>query len=316
MNDLEERIRATLADRATAPAIRTMPSGTRGRIRSRQAGSALVAFAAATAFSFLTFQLFSAPSGASRTADAEAVTKVQIVQPPQGLDASLDLHDVDPPAPGEWPDVTRGDLRGAYVDYAVEEEVSIVVDKTPIDAGRVQDEPWSLVALEQNGEGELWSEAAPGPCGELFLGSSGDDGGASFCLRLDGMEGSPEMSSIGIVWGVGPITASAGVVTSRVDRIELELVGGGSRRVPLLDGPPGVSGRYFVVFVPNGARGSVVAYGESGEVVERDVLCAAQLEVPADATGGCGNGAGQLASPVVERTVAASLAARRTVLRG
>ncbi len=127
MNDLEERIRATLADRATAPAIRTMPSGTRGRIRSRQAGSALVAFAAATAFSFLTFQLFSAPSGASRTADAEAVTKVQIVQPPQGLDASLDLHDVDPPAPGEWPDVTRGDLRGAYVDYTVEEEVSIVV---------------------------------------------------------------------------------------------------------------------------------------------------------------------------------------------
>ena len=62
MNDLEERIRASLDQRATASAIRTMPPGTRGRIRSRQAGSALVAFATAMAFSFFTFQLFSAPS--------------------------------------------------------------------------------------------------------------------------------------------------------------------------------------------------------------------------------------------------------------
>ena len=104
---------------------------------------------------------------------------------------------------------------------------------------------------------------------------------------------------MGIVWGVGPITAYAGVATSRVDRIELDLVAGGSRRVPLLDGPPGVSARYFVVFVPNGARGSVVAYGASGEVVGRSVLCAAELEVPADATGTCGNGVVSSSSPVV-----------------
>ena len=104
---------------------------------------------------------------------------------------------------------------------------------------------------------------------------------------------------MGIVWGVGPITAYAGVATSRVDRIELDLVAGGSRRVPLLDGPPGVSGRFFVVFVPNGARGSVVAYGASGEVVGRDGLCAAQLEVPEDATGTCGNGVVSSSSPVV-----------------
>ena len=299
MNDLEERIRASLDQRATASAIRTMPPGTRGRIRSRQAGSALVAFATAMAFSFFTFQLFSAPSSASRTADGEGEAKVQVVQPPSGLDASLDLHDVDPPAPGEWPDVTRGDLRGAYVDHAVEEAASIVVDKTAIDAGRVQDEPWSLVALEQNGEGLLWSEASPGPCGELYMGSWGDDGGGSFCLRLDDLEGAVEMTSMGIVWGVGPITAYAGVATSRVDRIELDLVEGGSRRVPLLDGPPGVAGRFFVVFVPNGARGSVVAYGASGEVVGRNVLCAAQLEVPADATGTCGTGVASSSSPVV-----------------
>ena len=98
------------------------------------------------------------------------------------------------------------------------------MDKTAIDAGRVQDEPWSLVALEQNGEGMLWSEAAPGPCGELYLGSWGDDGGGSFCLRLDDLEGAPEMTSMGIVWGVGPITAYAGVATNRVDRIEVDLV--------------------------------------------------------------------------------------------
>jgi hypothetical protein len=297
MTDIEARIRAALDERAIATAIRTMPPGTLRRIRSRQAGAALMAFATAMTFSFVAFALFSTPSGASRTAAGE--DEVVVVQPPRGLDSSLYLHDVDPPAPGEWPDVTRGDLSGAYVDYSEEEAASIVVDKTAIDAGRVQDEPWSLVALEQNGNGALWSEGAPGPCGELFLGSWGDDGGGSFCLRLDDIEDSLEMTSMGIVWGVGPITAYAGVATNRVDRIELDLVGGVSRLVPLLDGPPGVNARYFVVFVPNGARGSVLAYGESGEVVGRNELCAAQLEVPADATGTCGNGVVSSSSPVV-----------------
>lgn len=297
MNDLEERIRAVLHERVNATAIRTMPPRTRRRIRSRQTGSVLVAFATAMAFSFVAFQLFSNPLGGSRTAAGE--DEVVVVQPPRGLDASLDLHEVDPPAPGEWPDVTRGDLSDAYVDYSEEEAASIVVDKTAIDAGRVQDEPWSLVALEQNGKGALWSEGAPGPCGELYLGSWGDDGGGSFCLRLDDMEGAPEMTSMGIVWGVGPITAYAGVATSRVARIELELEAGGSRLVPLLDGPSGVGARYFVVFVPNGARGSVLAYGGSGEVIEQQGLCAAQLEVPADATGTCGNGVVSSSSPVV-----------------
>ena len=298
MNDLEERIRATLKEHVTASGMtRTMPPGSRRRIRSRQAGSALVVLATTVAFSFLTFQLFSTPSGASRTASGE--DDAVVITASRGPDSSLYLHDVDPPAPGEWPEATSGDLSDAYVDISEEEAASIVVDKTAIDAGKVQDEPWSLVALEQNGSGALWSEAAPGPCGELYLGSWGDDGGGSFCLRLDDMVGSPEMTSMGIVWGVGPVTAYAGVTTSEVDHMEIDLVGGGSRLVPLLDGPPGVSARYFVVFVPNGARGNVVAFGGSGEVVGRDVLCAAQLEVPADATGTCGNGVVSSASPVV-----------------
>jgi hypothetical protein len=295
MSTLEERIRATLDERVRASAIRSMPHGTRRRIRARQVGTALVAFAMAMSFSFVAFELFSMPTDASRTAADNDI----VVPAPHGRDTSLDLHDVDPPAPGEWPDVTSGDLSDAYVDRSEGEGASIVVDKTAIDAGRVQDEPWSLVALEQNGTGALWSQASPGPCGELFLGSWGDDGGGSFCLRLDAMSGSPEMTSMGIVWGVGPITAYAGVATSRVDRIELDVVGGGSRVVPLLDGPPGVNARYFVVFVPNGARGSVIAYGGSGEVVARGGLCAAQLEVPADATGTCGNGVAHSSSPVV-----------------
>jgi hypothetical protein len=43
----------------------------------------------------------------------------------------------------------------------------------------------------------------------------------------------------------------------------------------------------------------VVAYEGSGEVLERLELCAAQLEVPADATGTCGNGVVGSSSPVV-----------------
>lgn len=254
-------------------------------------------FVTAAAFSFVVFELFSTPLGGSRT--GEGGQGVEVVPAPRGPDVSETWNDVDPPAPGEWPRVSRGDLSDAYVDRTEGEQVSFVVDKTAIDAGRVQDEPWSLVALEQNGSGALWSEAAPGPCGELFLGSWGDDGGASFCLRLDGMEGTPAMTSTGIVWGVGPITAYAGVVTNSVDRIEIELEGGESRRVPLLDGPPGVSGRSFVVFVPNGARGSLVAYAASGTVIGRDPLCAARLDVPEDTIGSCGNGLVSSSSPVV-----------------
>jgi hypothetical protein len=296
MNDLEQRIRATLQERASVTVTRTMPQGTRRRIRSRQAGAGLLALATAAAFSFVAFELFSTPSGGSRTANSE---NAEIVPAPRGPDTSLILHDVDPPAQGAWPIVTRGDLSDAYIDRTDGEDTSFIVDKTAIDAGRVQDEPWSLVALEQNGDGAMWSEASPGPCGELFLGSWGDDGGASFCLRLDDLAGSPEMTAAGIVWGVGPVTAYAGVATSLVDRVELDLVGGGSTRVPLLDGPSGVTGRLFVVFVPNGARGSLVAYGTSGEVVGHEVLCAAELEVPADATGTCGSGLLSSSSPVV-----------------
>ena len=111
MNDLEERIRATLDQRARPSALRTMPPGTRRRIRSRQAGAAFVAFATAMAFSSVAFALFSTPSGVSRTAAGE--DEIVVVQPPRGLDPSLYLHDVDPPSPGEWPDVTNGDLSGA-----------------------------------------------------------------------------------------------------------------------------------------------------------------------------------------------------------
>jgi hypothetical protein len=297
MTDMEARIRAALDERTIATAIRTMPPGTLRRIRSRQAGAALMALATAVAFSFATFELFSAPRSGSRTANGK--NDVEVVPAPRGPDTSGSWNDVDPPAPGEWPRVTHGDLSEAYVDRTEGEETSFAVDKTAIDAGRVQDEPWSLVALEQNGNGAMWSEASPGPCGELFLGSWGDDGGASFCLRLDGMEGSPEMTSTGIVWGVGPIAAYAGVAMNGIHRIELDLAGGGSRSVPLLDGPRGATGRFFVVFVPNEARGSVVAYGPSGEVVGREGLCAAELEVPDDATGACGNGLLSPSSPVV-----------------
>ncbi len=296
MTDLEDRIRATLDARAGVTGIRTMPPGTRRRIRSRQVGASLVALATAAAFSFLVLDLFSTPPAGPRP--AEGKSDVQIVPAPSEPEGTGDWKLVDPPAPGAWPHVTRGDLSEAYIDRTAGEG-AFVVDKTPIDGGRVQEEPWSLVALEQNGNGAMWYEAAPGPCGELFLNSTGDYGGASFCLRLDDMEGSPEMTSMGIVWGVGPITAYAGVVTSRVDHVEIVVGQDETRRVPLVDGPPGVTGRYFVVFPPNDARGSLVAFGSSGQVVGREPLCAVHLDVPLNAAGGCGNGLLSTSSPVV-----------------
>jgi hypothetical protein len=111
VNDLEERIQATLHERVNATAIRTMPAGTRRRIRSRQTGAVLMALATAMAFSFVAFELFSTPLGGSRTANGG--NDVEVVPAPRGPDVSEMWNDVDPPAPGEWPSVTRGDLSDA-----------------------------------------------------------------------------------------------------------------------------------------------------------------------------------------------------------
>jgi hypothetical protein len=294
MSQVEDRIRSTLSARVGGTGIRTMPAGTLRRIRARQAWSTVVASAVVVVFGLAAIEAFSIPADRSRTADGEPSV---VVPAPAHGEPTWDR--VEAPAPGAWPVVTHGALHEGYVDRTVGEDPSLVVDKTVVDAGRVQGIPWSLVALEQNGEGMLWHPAAEGPCGELYLGSWGDDGGAGFCLRKDDVgNAAPNMSAVGIVWGIGPLSAYAGVVTERIDRVEIVLGSGGSRTVPLLEAH-GVSGRVFAVFVPNGARGAIVARDATGVVVARESLCAADLKVAEDATGGCGRGLMGPSSPVV-----------------
>jgi hypothetical protein len=295
MSHLEDLIRSTLDTRAPITGVRTIPQGTLRRIRVRQAVSSVIASVIVAALAVGAFEAFSIPFDRSRPADGPGDAEI-VPAPPQGAPT---WDRVEAPPPGSWPDVTHGALQDGYVDRTVGEGASVLVDKTVVAAGWVQGVPWSLVALEQDGEGATWHPAAPGPCGELFLGAWGDDGGAGFCLRMDDTVGSPAMSAVGIVWGVGPLSAYAGVVTDAVDRVEVVLGSGDTRAVPLVEGPRGMTGRLFALFVPNGARGTIVARSADGDVVARQPLCAADLIVPEDATGGCGEGLMGPASPVV-----------------
>jgi hypothetical protein len=293
MSGIEERIHSTLSAQVAGTGIRTMPAGTLRRIRARQAWSSMVGSAVVVVFALVAIEAFSVPVDRTRTADGEQT--VVVPAPAQG-DPTWDR--VEAPAPGAWPEVTHGAIAEGYVDRTAGEGASLLVSKTVIDAGTVQGVPWSLVALEQTGEGAMWHPAAPGTCGELFLGAWGDDGGVSFCLGLDGGVAAPPMGTVGVVWGIGPLSASAGVVTDRIDRVEIVLGSGGSRPVPLLEAH-GVSGRVFAVFVPNGARGAIVARDADGNVVARAPLCAADVVVEDGATSACGSGLVGTSSPVV-----------------
>jgi hypothetical protein len=84
-----------------------------------------------------------------------------------------------------------------------------------------------------------------------------------------------------------------------VERVEIVLSSGETRMVPLVEGPRGMTGRVFAVFVPNGARGTIMASAADGGVVSRQALCAGDLTVAEDETGGCGAGLMGPSSPVV-----------------
>lgn len=294
MSDLETKVRRSLERHAGAPHIRAMPRRTKRAIRLRQS---LVAGSAFVVILVLTAGLVGV-NGAFR--GEGAVPRASVVVPAPSISGTAPVWaPIEAPASGAWPAVTRTDLVGAYIDRTVGEDDSIVVGKTPVDAGTVQDVPWSLVALVQNGEGAMWGPAAPGPCAELYVGPAGENGGGGVCLRLDTTKERPDLSVGGVVWGMGPLTAYTGVATTRVERLTFEGSDGSERPVRLLSLGGSVQARFFAIFVPNDARGHLVAYDRSGTVLDRAPLCAASLEVGSRETGGCGPTLLGVSSPVV-----------------
>ena len=65
---------------------------------------------------------------------------------------------------------------------------------------------------------------------------------------------------------------------------------GGPIETPNIERIAGTGVRYFVAFVPNGARGAVVALDGAGNVVARDSLCVGRVAWGSTETVGCGDG--------------------------
>jgi hypothetical protein len=272
--NLETRLRETMDRHARSPAPREMPPGTASRVYRRRAVAIATTAALATAFVAGVAGLYRYLSGgpAIRPAAEQTVAK------PSTTESGVTYAGPAPfahLAPGEWPTVQVGGVDLPYVDR----ESGAELDKTVVASGYVEGTEWSMTAFAVHGSGT---------CGELFLGETGDYGGVRFCS--DGGEpGQTDLRIAGTSFGLGPLTAYTGVISVAVDRVVFELADGSRKAADLLQAPPGLDARSFVLFVPRDAAGRVVALDADGALVASEPLCVdsqAQLEQVTS----CGNG--------------------------
>jgi hypothetical protein len=181
------------------------------------------------------------------------------------------LVDVPVPlAPGEWPVVTYGGDFEPYVDHEATAgglvDPGVVGEKTVIAYGTVQGAPWSLVVYNARYPG------APGdvaPESQLFITGVGGSGGGLYQTQ----PWTPNDLGGGRMHGDDAgFDSIDGVVSSRVATVRLELSDGTVRQADLISGPDGVDARFFLMFVPAGSDGRVVALDGSGREIEQMCL--------------------------------------------
>lgn len=208
-----------------------------------------------------------------------------------GATAENSVNSIDPTLPSDtsddWPDVVEASPEDAYVDHEVHEEDQIEGPKIAVEAGTVDDVPWSLATFLAAPDAIGGGLSEPAPCAQVFLGDEGEYGGGGACLTPLSLA-SGQVEIVGIAWGLASTTAYSGIVGEKVAGVELILDGDSAPHEAELVGSsasPGV--RYFVIFVPNGASGKVVVHGLDKEVVVEAPLCLADAPIAAESTIGC-----------------------------
>jgi hypothetical protein len=173
-------------------------------------------------------------------------------------------------APGDWPSVTYGGDFEPYVDHEANADgvvdPGVVGEKRVIAYGTVQGAPWSLVAYNARYPGAPNGIA---PQADFFITGVGGAGASLF-------ETTP--------WTPNDLAAGrfhadrdgfdsiAGVVSTRVAAVLLELIDGTTKDIDLIRGPVGVEARYFVAFLPAGSEGRLAALDASGQEIEQMCL--------------------------------------------
>ena len=290
--DLETKLRETMDRRTEGVRARTMPAGTVARVRRRRAVGVAVAAALAIAFvgGVTGLVRFTADRPASEPA-AEATAAIPTPEPGVTYVTPAPFADL---GPGEWPDVRWGGVSDPYVDREMGDD-EVLTDKVVVASGYVEGTEWSMTAFgaDRSGVGNIgW-----GTCGELFLGELGDKGGIRLCTNVEGDPGQRDLRIAGASFGTGPVTAYAGIVSDAVAGVVVDLADGSRGTVDLVDGPNALDARYFVLWVPNDATGTVSAVDLAGAPIASEPLCVS-APAPQDEVTTCGNGAAWAASAV------------------
>ena len=302
MNELERQVVNALS--GDAPTfVRTMPRGTIGQVRVRQAFNSFVTLGLVVGLAFGAFNLLSAPPRASYEPGSW-----QTVAPPSQGDVPSPQGQADgitdsiaAPIPA---DTTGEDTRATstyswlpYTDQVEGQELYLKTQKHVVRHGHVEGIEWSLAAYETRS----FAEYLGGPCGDLFVGDMGDYGGIGFCLHTDetASDAPFALAGFGTIPDrvVGPITGYAGLVGPEVSTVELRLADGTISELALHDAPASIGARYFAVFLDEGTNGSIVAMGSGGTDLGHGRLCVGQVPgLPANV--GCGDALQGLASIV------------------
>lgn len=273
MIDLETRLRETMEAHAPSPVSRPMPANTAFRVVRRRAASIATTMALAVAFVLGAAGLFRYLSSGPTAQQPAAEATVAMPSPTEAGVTYVTPAPFADLGPGEWPTVEIGGVKDPYVDR----EVGADLNKSVVASGFVEGTEWSLTTYAAPGSGT---------CGELFVGEMGDDGGVRFCSQVPDQPGQSDLRIAGTSFGLGPVTAYAGVASPAVVRVELELVDGSHRTVEFA---PRLDARVFVLFVPIDAAGRIVAFDRSGERLASEPMCVGS-PAPVEQVTGCGNG--------------------------
>jgi hypothetical protein len=189
---------------------------------------------------------------------------------------------IEPPEQGQWPKVTSTGPPPPVTSVAVEEGTVLVQPPRVIAHGRVAGIPWKIQAwTTASAVGAKWWEVMEpvGPEMEFELGASGFLGGGGVHLRVP--EGHAFAASGHFFGRVPFLNAWAGSASEIVERLEVSLVDGRTRDIPLHDGPEGFP-RLFWFFPPRGVSAELIAYALDGGVLERRALPEPDVEPDAN----------------------------------
>jgi hypothetical protein len=301
VNELERRVvKAFAGDAPTF--VRTMPSGTIGQVRLRQAFNSFVTLGIVVGLVLGAFNLMSAvPRASLQPAARQTASPPEGALPsPQGTAGGI----TDSTAAKPSSDTTGEDTRATstsslfpYTDQVEGQELYLVTQKHVVAHGHVSGIEWSLAGYLTR----TFAEYLVGQCGDLFIGDQGDYGGITFCIHTDETASDAQFALAGFGTNpdpvTGPITGYAGLVGPQVSTVELRLAHDTTSELALYDAPSSIGARYFVVFLDEGTAGTIAAIGSDGTDLDQARLCVGQVpRLPENV--GCGHGLLGLASIV------------------